>query len=107
MAPGDVPVRPRADALGIVALVIAALAFLPFPLLLLAGFVPALDGIGWYGLLVLPAATLVAGVALILSIVGVVAGTRARRPVAASVVALVVAVSALAPGLFVLLVWWR
>ncbi|WZH35245.1 MAG: hypothetical protein PIR02_10685 [Microbacterium enclense] len=101
------PVRPRADVLGIVAVVVASLAFLPFPVLLAAGFVPALDGVGWYGLLLFPAAALVAAVALLLSIIGIVVGSRRGSPIVASVVAVVIALFALAPGVLVIALWWR
>ncbi|KTR88087.1 hypothetical protein NS220_16605 [Microbacterium testaceum] len=98
-------VRRRPDVLGTVAVIIAIAALLPLPALLVAGLVPALSGIGWYGLLVLPIAALVAAIALLLAIIGIVVGSRAGSPIVTSVVAVLIALFAIAPGVFVWVLW--
>lgn len=74
------PVEPaqkrRLDVLGLIAVIVAALAIVPALLVFLIGLIPEMNAIWWLGIILIPILGVAGVVALVLAIIGVIVAAR-------------------------------
>jgi hypothetical protein len=95
-APARAARRPL-DILGLVGVVVAALALLPALLVLAIGFVPEMNAIWWLGIVLIPLLAIAGAIALVLGAVGIPVALRRRGGYALSIVAIALGLVALLP----------
>lgn len=97
MTTAPTPLRRRADVLGIVAVVLAALVILPTLFVFLVGLIPAMNTIWWLGFFLLPLLLVGGPVVMILAVIGLVVAARRGGRRAWSIVALGLGILMLVP----------
>lgn len=91
------PRRRPLDILGLVGLIVAALALLPALLVLAVGFIPEMNAIWWLGIVLIPILAIAGAIALVLGAVGIPVAVRRRGSFALSIVSIVLGLIALLP----------
>ena len=94
--------RRAADALGIVAIILAALILLPALMIFLIGLSPEMNAIWWLGIVLLPIMAFLGGAAVVIGVIGVVLRVRQHRNPVLSIIGLVLGVLLVLPMLWVL-----
>jgi hypothetical protein len=95
--PPQPAIRRPLDILGLVGVIIAAVALLPAVLVLLIGLVPEMNAIWWLGIVLIPILGFAGAVAIVLGIVGIIVAVRRRGRFVLSIIAIVLGLLAAFP----------
>ncbi|WP_438354864.1 hypothetical protein [Microbacterium sp. CJ88] len=93
--------RRRADALGIVAVIVAGVVLVPALLVFLVGLIPSMNAIWWLGLFLIPLLAIAGVAALALAIPGIIVGARRGGGYALSITGTVLGALMLVPAFWV------
>lgn len=95
-APARAARRPL-DILGLIGLIVAALALLPALFVLGVGFIPEMNAIWWLGIILIPILAIAGAIALVLGVIGIPVAVRRGGSFVLSIVAIVLGAVALFP----------
>ncbi len=94
--------RRATDALGIVAIILAAFILLPALMIFLIGLAPGMNAIWWLGIVLLPIMGFLGLVAVAVGAIGIVVRVRAHRSPILSIIGAALGILLVLPSLWVL-----